>query len=161
MKTKKYKFDWDNATKLRSVIHSFIRQFGLLEPSKTPCGQPLPITQAHALMELLKSPGITQGELTQRLALSKSTVSRMVARLESQCRITRQKDESDRRIIRLCLTAKGKGLASRINHHSLERFNAITKQLPQTVFDQVIESIEQLSLATQKPRDINKESPDV
>ena len=155
------KYDCDHAEKLRTAIHDFIRRFGLLEPSRTPCGQMLPVTQAHALMELRKSPGITHGNLADRLALSKSTISRMVARLEAQDRLTQQKDEKDRRIVRLRLTAKGKRLAQKINDRSLERFIGIIERLPGTMFAQVIESIDHLNLATEKPLDMEKEAPDV
>jgi len=57
---------------LRCAIHAFVRRFGLLEPSRTPWGQPLPVTHAHTLMELLDSPGMTHGDLVDRLALSKN-----------------------------------------------------------------------------------------
>jgi DNA-binding MarR family transcriptional regulator len=161
MEPKHVKHDSEHAENLRRSIHAFIRRFGLLEPSRTPCGQPLPVTQAHALMELRNSPGMTHGDLAKRLALAKSTVSRMVARLEAQGRLTQQKDEKDRRIVRLRLTAKGKRLAQKINDRSLERFIGIVERLPGTAFAQVIESIDHLNLATEKMSLMKKEAIDV
>ena len=62
-------------------FHALIRRFGLLDSDRTPCGQPVAVSHAHALMELLRAPATKQGELARPLGLSKSAVSRMVDQL--------------------------------------------------------------------------------
>ena len=143
------------AGSLRAAIHAFVRRFGLLDPSRTPCGQPLPVTQAHALMELLGSPAMTHGELGGRLALSKRTVSRMVARIEEQGWLRQERDDADRRIVRLCLTVKGRRLARRINDRSLERFSGMVERLPAMTFETVMESLDRLTRATSQPDELD------
>ncbi|RJO74545.1 MAG: MarR family transcriptional regulator [Myxococcales bacterium] len=119
-----------NAETLRSLIHAFIRRFGLLDQTRTPCGLPLAVSDAHALMELLQAPGIEQGELARRLGLSKSAVSRLMLRLEKKKLLRRAKNGEDRRAHNVRLTAKGGRMAARINRESLARFGAILSRLP-------------------------------
>jgi DNA-binding MarR family transcriptional regulator len=118
------------AETMRRVVHAFIRRFGLLDQAQTPCGMQLPLSWAHALMALLHSPSITQNELAEKLALSKSNISRLVARLVAAGRVKRRKDGDDGRAYRLELTAKGRRLAVAIDGQSLARFSAIISVLP-------------------------------
>jgi len=121
----------DTAEDLRSAIHAFVRRFGLLEQSQTPCGVPLPISHAHALMELLHAPEMTQQALAEKLGLSKSNISRLVDRLVADERATRQKDSQDGRAYRITLTEKGRRLAEDIDARSLVRHGALLANLPE------------------------------
>lgn len=102
-----------------------VRQFGLLETDRTPCGQPLAVSHAHALTELLDAQPLRQGELGQRLGLTKSGTSRMVAQLERKGWINRAPDAVDGRVWSLQLTEAGERLAGRTLTASLARFDAI------------------------------------
>ncbi len=135
----------------RSAFQSLIRQFGLLESAKTPCGKPMPISEAHALMELLRQPDLTQNNLADMLGLTKSTVSRLVERLERLGQLSRRDDNCDRRARRLRLTAKGERLAREINGRSLRRFAALLDGIPRTRRIAVLESLELLHKATPQP----------
>ena len=53
-----------------------VRSLGLHKPDETPCGQPVSVAEAHALLEIAREPGISQNGLAGRLKLEKSTVSR-------------------------------------------------------------------------------------
>jgi len=127
-----------DAERLRELIHQFIRKFGLLDQSHTPCHEPLPISQAYAFMELCNSSGITQKELANRLALSKSNTSRMLVNLEKQGKVMRIPDRRDGRARRLKLTEKGKRQANHINKQSLARFekmlSSISEDMQEIVF---------------------------
>jgi len=119
-----------NAETLRNLIHTFIRRFGLLDEARTPCGLPIAVSDAHALMELLHNPGIEQVELAKRLGLSKSAVSRLLLRLENRGLVQRAISKEDRRAHDLRLSDKGERMASRINRESLARFETILSGLP-------------------------------
>ena len=122
-------------------MHSFIRRFGLLEQGQTPCGMPLPLSQAHALMELLRTPEITQQELADRLALSKSNISRLVARLVAAGRARRLKDGQDGRACRVVLTEKGQRLAAELDGRSLGRYRTLLGNLPEQERDTVLRAL--------------------
>jgi len=115
----------EDAEHLRRAIHAFIRRFGLLEQARTPCGAALPLSHAHALIELRRTPELTQRELAARLMLSKSNVSRLVDRLVAGGRIRRKRDGSDGRAFRLALTGKGRRLAEHLDGRSLARHRVL------------------------------------
>jgi DNA-binding MarR family transcriptional regulator len=73
----------NDADALRTLVQQFVRQFGLLAESETPCGQPLHTSHAHALMILLHADkaGIHQAALARQLGIDKSNASRLVHRL--------------------------------------------------------------------------------
>lgn len=130
-----------DAKALRQLIQTFVRRFGLLDQGRTPCGHPMPVSEAHTLMELLRTPGVEQTELAVRLSLSKSAVSRMVDRLERRSLVRRTKSADDGRAICLSLTEKGKGMAAGLNRDSLGLFDRILTALPDRKKKMLIESL--------------------
>jgi DNA-binding MarR family transcriptional regulator len=86
---------------------NLVRYAGLLHPDQSPPAQAIPLSQAFALHELDTDTPLTQRELAQRLGLEKSTVSRLVADMESQGLLTRERDPGNRRFYRLQLTDRG------------------------------------------------------
>lgn len=59
------------------------------------------------------NPGISQNDLAASLALKKSSVTRLVTRLEGQGLVAREKVDADRRVNALMLTADGHALIAR------------------------------------------------
>ncbi len=139
------------AQRLRGAFQRLIRRSGLLDLSRTPCGQPVAVSHAHALMELMRCPGMTQGELACTLGLSKSALSRLAAALERRGWIQRRSDDEDRRIRRLTLTARGREVAGRVDQASLVRFAAILEGIPPETREQVLEVLELLRQAIPAP----------
>ena len=129
---------------LRVAFHALVRRFGLLQPDRTPCGQPLPVSHAHALMELLARPGVRQGELAAALGLSKSAMSRMADQLQRRGWIERLIDADDGRVRRPSLTTRGRRLARRIDQASIDRFEAMLDGIPEASRAQVAASLELL-----------------
>jgi DNA-binding MarR family transcriptional regulator len=82
-------------------------------------------------MELHRTSELTQQELADRLALSKSNVSRLVDRLVAAGRVRRQKHDSDGRACRLVLTEKGRHLAAELDGRSLDRFQTLLGNIPE------------------------------
>jgi DNA-binding MarR family transcriptional regulator len=66
------------------------------------------VSQALALHALDTDPPLSQQELAGRLRLEKSSVSRLVADLERRGLVQRQRDEDNRRVVRLRLTDAGR-----------------------------------------------------
>jgi DNA-binding MarR family transcriptional regulator len=93
-----------DAQVLQDRLVSFIRAFGLHQPEHTPCGQPIPVSEAHALAELTRDAPLGQAELGRRLRLEKSTVSRLVGQLIGRGWLERRPDPGDGRATLLVLT---------------------------------------------------------
>jgi len=97
----------DGDTAFQEQMLQLVRSLGLHKLDETPCGQPVSIGEAHALLEIAREPGLTQNGLAARLRLEKSTVSRIAGLLERRGWVRRVRDERDLRFVRLHLTRRG------------------------------------------------------
>lgn len=86
-----------------------MRAFGLLHAESTPCGQSIPVSEAHALGELAQESVLRQVELARRLRLQKSTVS-LVGQPTGRGWVERGPAAEDGRGVVLRLTPQGSGL---------------------------------------------------
>lgn len=129
------------AEKLRVLIHAFVHNFGLLDQTRTPCGMPISVSDAHALMELLKYPGISQVALSGRLGLSKSATTRLIQRLIRRGQVRRTNSDNDGRAYNLQLRKKGIRQAEMINHESLTTFEAIISGMSDDDFQKLLQSL--------------------
>ncbi len=123
---------------------ALVRALGLHKPDQTPCGQPVSVGEAHALMEIAREPGIAQHGLVQRLRLEKSTVSRIAGLLERRGWITRERDASDTRYVRLRLTASGRKSNATIAAARAAKFAKVFAALPKAQHTDVIVAISAL-----------------
>ena len=107
-----------------------IRGLGLHRPDQTPCGQPVAVAEAHALLELSREPGLSQKGLAARLRLEKSTVSRIVTLLERRGWVDRRRDSVDTRIVRVHLTRDGHEAAANLAAARQAKFAKIFGAIP-------------------------------
>jgi DNA-binding MarR family transcriptional regulator len=130
-----------NAKELMESVVSFVRSFGLHKPEQTPCGQPVPVAEAHALMDLAAFGPMRQGELASRLQLEKSTVSRLVRQMETAGRIQRRCDGQDGRAILIRLTRRGLETAAQIAQARQEKFARILSAIPEGKRSMVVKAV--------------------
>jgi len=76
--------------------------------------------QGRILYILWSEDGIPIAELARKTGLAKTTLTSMLDRMESANLIARVFDKSDRRIIRITLTQKARGLSDEYNKVSRE-----------------------------------------
>jgi DNA-binding MarR family transcriptional regulator len=114
---------------LQEQVISFIRAFGLHRPDATPCGKAVPVSQAHALMELSKDVR-SQGELAALLRLERSTVSRLIQQLERRGWIVRDRAPDDGRARLVRLTERGRRMADDIATARQAKFAALVEAIP-------------------------------
>jgi DNA-binding MarR family transcriptional regulator len=128
-----------DALTLQARITAFVRAFGLHQPDQTPCGQPVPVSEAHAVTELDRDGPLTQLELAGRLRLEKSTVSRLVGQLIARGWVRRGKRDGDARLVWLELTDTGRKAAGELAAARAARFTLLLEAIPadqrQTVID--------------------------
>lgn len=119
---------------LRDAVHEFMRTFGMLSLERTPCGHPLHVSDAHALLELHARGERAAGdptlrELGERLQIDKSNVSRLCTRLEKSNFITCYPCENDKRAKRIQLTASGRKLGAAIDVSGRKKFSRIIEKM--------------------------------
>lgn len=123
---------------------ALVRSLGLHQPDRTPCGQPVSVAEAHALMELSREPGLSQNGLAARLRLEKSSVSRIVTSLEKRGWVARRRDTSDTRIVHVHLSDDGRSAARTIAASRQAKFERIFSAIPVGERAQVLASLETL-----------------
>jgi len=130
-------------TSLQEQVISFIRAFGLHRPDATPCGKAVPVSQAHALLELSK--GVrSQSELAALLRLERSTVSRLVQQVERRGWVDRDPAPEDGRARLLSLTESGRRIADDIARARQAKFAALVEAIPPDERDAVLRALDVL-----------------
>ena len=132
---------------LQQQIQAFVRQFGLLHQDQTPCGRPVPTSQAHAIQVLGHREGITQQMLADQLNLDKSTTSRLVGQLVDQRWVTRSVNPQNRRETQLSLTPQGRRVLAEVSEAAVAKYQALWQQIPPEKRPQVLESLTLLTEA--------------
>ncbi|MEL6780404.1 MAG: MarR family winged helix-turn-helix transcriptional regulator [Cyanobacteria bacterium J06597_16] len=120
---------------------SLVRAFGLHRPGQTPCGQPVSVAEAHALIELSAQQVLSQNELAARLGLEKSTVSRLVKKMCDRDWIKPTRSDDDRRIVELSLTSAGQEAAEKLAIARQQKFEQILSNIPQDQQAAVLDSL--------------------
>ena len=125
-----------------------MRGFGLHRPDRTPCGAPLPVSEAHALLEIARHGPLNSTELTKRLQLEKSTVSRIVAKLEGRGWVRRLPHAGDGRVTLLELTAAGRKADAAIAEARHRRMSALLERVPPAERATLLRALDTLVRAT-------------
>ena len=131
-------------TAFQEHVVALTRAFGWHRPSSTPCGKPVPIAEAHALLELSKAASLTQQELSDAINLRKSTVSRIVANLERRSWIVRRRNGADGRALDVSLTAQGVRAASDLATAREARMAGVLARIPEDQREAVMQALQTL-----------------
>ncbi|MEH1130749.1 MarR family winged helix-turn-helix transcriptional regulator [Micromonospora sp. CPCC 206061] len=133
----------------QDALMRFVRNFGLHQPDRTPCGQPLPVSEAHALTEIARDGRLRQVELARRLRLEKSTVSRLVTNLVGRGWVQRHTADDDGRGVLLELTDAGGTAAERLAEARRQRLDALLERVPDDERAAVVRALQTLAEATE------------
>ena len=100
---------------IRAASRQLVREFGFLD--RTIAGTDLSGSGVHAIMEIGLNPGITAKDLSARLKLEKSTISRLLKSLERRGDIEQTRSLTDGRVFGLSLTESGKATFGTIDRY--------------------------------------------
>jgi len=110
------------------------------------CVEELGVTasQGYILLALPETGSVTMNDLSVRMKLANSTMTRMVDQLIQRRMITREPDLEDRRIVRVRLTEQGQDVKIRLKKTMQDLFSQILKDIPEGEREQIIHSLETL-----------------
>jgi DNA-binding MarR family transcriptional regulator len=148
----------ENVLELRGIIQQFIRSFGLLEQTQTPCGFSLSLSQVFALQELEKQT-LTITELAEKLQLERSSVSRLIDVLVKGDFVSRVLNEKNRREVVLSLTEKGMHSIQRVREQSVQFYNSILGKMSESEQDLFYSSFKTFTNSIIEVRRDNFETP--
>jgi DNA-binding MarR family transcriptional regulator len=131
---------------LQRRLIAFVRAFGLHKGDETPCGVPIPVSEAHALTALADAGagGRSQTDLGRELGLTKSTVSRLVDQLVGRGWAARQAGPADGRVRAVVLTAEGAEVAARVSAARADRLATLLERIPAAERPAVLAALEAL-----------------
>ncbi len=129
---------------LETRLVAFVRAFGLNQPERTPCGEAVSVSQAHALTELAAQP-LTQAELARRLRLDRSVVSRLADALAERDWLRREPHPQDQRAVQLVLTERGRATADRVAGARRARMATLLDAVPTDERDGVLRALDVLT----------------
>lgn len=114
--------DWDRAvTRIFNAYNEISRSINPAQLVKVD----LTSSQIKVLISFAEKESFTMTELSNAHSVSVSTMTSMVDRLIQNGLLKRDKDDTDRRIVRVCLTAEGKKMVRHlmsIRKKALEKF---------------------------------------
>lgn len=142
----------DEILEIRSQIHQFIRLFGILNPTRTPCGYDLSLSQVLALQILETDMPLTLHELSERLNLERSTVSRLVTVLVKAGFVHREINEQNRREVQLSLTEHGQHSVKAVRSQSIAFFHNVLVDLSEDQRAVILNGFQTFTSALHKAR---------
>ncbi|QNO14667.1 MarR family transcriptional regulator [Alkalicella caledoniensis] len=107
-------------------------------------------SQSYILIELKKSKQLTMNELSEKMNVTTSTMTRLINNLVRDKYVERYKDEDDRRIVLVRLTQGGIEVAEKLELAISDYYRRIVDSLPEGQIDDVLRSVSLLIKAFDK-----------
>lgn len=134
----------EKAKRFEKVFIEFFKIVRLKKPSSF---SNINITEPQyvTLNYLARNNNCTMGGLKEHLDVSLSTLTGIIDRMVRDGFVERQRDDDDRRLVRVKLTKKGDGIVKEINIKRLERIIAVLEVLNKEDQELLIGTIERLT----------------
>lgn len=106
--------------------------------------------QLNALVILNEQGEITMGELCERMYLACSTATDLIDRMERNGLIARERDQNDRRVIRLKVLKQGRQIIDEVMVARKRYLGGILEQVPESERDSLIRYLSDLHTLMQR-----------
>lgn len=125
------------------MVKKLVRVFQLFERDQIKV-YGVTTSQCYCLLELLKSEKLTMYELSDKMNLNTSTMTRIIDNLVRDGFIERDRDGKDRRIVVLRLAEKGKEMAVSLNESINQYYKKIIENIPEGNLSTILSSVSTL-----------------
>lgn len=136
-------------TEVGELVQRLVRVFQLFERDQIKI-HGFTSSQCYTLLELHKQDALSMNELSAKMNLDTSTMTRVIDNLVRDGLVARVRDENDRRFVVVELTPKGQEVAQNLSESIETYYQKIIANLPQGQIDQVLTSVQQLLTAFEK-----------
>lgn len=131
------------------MVQKLVRVFQLFERDQIKV-YGFTTSQCYALFELYKAGSFTMNEFSEKMNLNTSTMTRILDNLVRDKYIIRQRDESDRRLVVVSLTDRGRDMALKLNDSVNDYYKKIVANIPEGRLEDILESVNVLLNAFEK-----------
>ncbi len=126
--------------RLQSLTGDVIRVFQLMDrEEKSRFG--FTMTQSYTLQNIFCCEKLTMNQLSERMGLATSTMTRIVDNLVRDGYIDRIRDNADRRLVYVTLTQEGLKMAEELRDCTRDCFQSIVKNIPDGDRNSVVRGI--------------------
>jgi MarR family transcriptional regulator, organic hydroperoxide resistance regulator len=132
-----------------TLVQKLVRVFQLFERDQIKV-HGFTTSQCYALIELYKAGSLTMNELSEKMNLNTSTMTRIMDNLVRDKYVIRDRDESDRRIVVVSLTDEGKEATAKLNETVTDYYRQIIANIPEGQVEEIFKSVEVLLKAFEK-----------
>jgi MarR family transcriptional regulator, organic hydroperoxide resistance regulator len=122
------------------MVQKLVRMFQLFERDQIKV-HGFTSSQCYSLIEILKSGSLPMNELSDRMNLDTSTMTRVIDKLVRDELIKRERDEADRRMVLVALTEKGIDAATKLNSSVNEYYKKIISSIPTGKTEEVLSAV--------------------
>lgn len=136
---------------LGETVQRLVRTLQIFERGKL-TKKGFTISQCYTMFNIQQYGALTMNQLSEKMNLDTSTMTRIVATLDRDGYLSRERSLEDRRIVLVRLTAKGSEAARELETEVREFYRYIVQALPEGKVDDVIESVNLLLQAFQQVR---------
>ncbi len=141
---------------IRAASRDLVRELGFM--NRTLAGTGLPPSAVHAIIEIGTAVNCTAKDLSAKLLLEKSTVSRLVKSLVIKNMIQETRSQIDGRAKLLSLTHKGAMVFSAISQYAELRVSGALALLPEPTRESVLAGLEAYTAALTASR-VSEDAP--
>lgn len=131
------------------MIQKLVRVFQLFERDQIKI-YGFTTSQCYTLLEIKKYGNLTMNEISEKMNLNISTMTRILDKLVRDDYIKREKDTSDRRIVIVSLTTEGIKATNKLERSVKEYYKKIISNIPTGEVDNIIKSVTMLQQAFEK-----------
>ena len=85
-------------------------------------------SRVHIMTLIDRKPGITQKELAEEMGVQPASISELMMKLEGKGFVQREKDEQDRRNVKVQLTEEGRAALKQREEEKVDPFQALTAE---------------------------------
>lgn len=114
--------------------------------------------QLHTIMWLGSDGAITMGDLARRCGISDKTVTGVIDRLERDKYVARERDPSDRRVVRVHLTAKGQKTYKQLDSEVRHKMELLLRRLEADDRAALIRILQRLATAPDAAKPLPRET---
>jgi len=122
------------------MVQKLVRVFQLFERDQIKVNG-FTTTQCYTILELRKNNQLSMNDLSEKMNLNNSTMTRILDNLVRDEFIKREKSEEDRRIVMVSLTKKGQEAADKLNIVLTEYYRKIIENIPEGEVENILNSV--------------------
>ena len=131
------------------MVQKLVRVFQLFERDQIKT-HGFTSSQCYAMFEIFKVGSLTMNELSEKMNLDSSTMTRVIDKLVRDKLVSRDRDNSDRRIVVVSLTDEGNKAATELSTSVNEYYRKIIQGIPSGEVLDILESVSKLLKAFEK-----------